>query len=120
MLPPVFKTLRASATLVALVADRIYRHGSAPQGTLAPYITWQLVGGLPENNLSELPPFARMSVQVDCWDDDDERVETVARAARDAIEPVACMTGIPVDDQDPETLRFRLALQFDWFVGRST
>jgi hypothetical protein len=119
MLPPVFKTLTADAAVVALVADRIFRHGSAPQGTPVPYITWQLVGGLPENNLSELPPFARMAIQVDCWHTDDDGVETLARAVRNAIEPVACMTGIPVDDRDPETLNYRIALQFDWFVGRS-
>jgi hypothetical protein len=127
MLPPVFQTLKASAAVKAIVGTnppRIYRHGSAPQRPDGlpleqPYITWFLVVGVPENTLSELPATDRATVQVDCWHQTDAGIEALALAARDAIEPYAVMTGIPVDGREPETRLYRMSLQFDWFVNRT-
>jgi hypothetical protein len=121
MLPPIFQTLKASETVKAIVGTnppRIYRHGNAPQDTTRPYITWQLVSGVPENTLSELPGIDRATVQVDCWHPNDSGVETLAEAVRDAIEPFAHMTIVPIDLRDVETKLFRVMLQFDWFLDR--
>lgn len=121
MLPPVYNTLRASSDLVAVVGSRIYRHGQAPQGTIAPYITWALITGTPENQLSGVPPVDSMTIQVDVWADGaagDKLVETLADLVRDAIEPYAHMTGMPVDQRETETKLWRIALQFDWWMGR--
>lgn len=126
MLPPVFQTLKASTDVKAIVGTnppRVYRHGSAPQRPdglpLAdPYITWQLVSDVPENNLSNLPPVDRSTVQVDCWHQTDAGIEVLARAVRDAIEPSAHMTGIVVNLRETETKLYRIGMQFDWFVHR--
>jgi hypothetical protein len=121
MLPPVFQTLKASNDVKNIVGTnppRIYRHGSAPQDTSKPYITWFLVGGSPENNLSGTPSTDRQVVQVDCWHQTDAGVETLATAVRDAIEPHAHMTGSPIDGREPETKLYRMGLQFDWFNDR--
>lgn len=118
MLPPVFQTLKASAAVKDIVGTnppRIYRHGAAPQNTDKPYITWQLISGVPENNLSDLPPVDRQSVQVDCWHQTDSGIETLADAVRDAIEPVAHMTAAITDLREPETRIFRISLAFDFF-----
>lgn len=120
MLPPVFQTLKASADVKNIVGTnppRIYRHGDAPQDTTRPYITWQLIFGAPENNLSDPTPCDRATVQVDCWHQTDAGVEALAAAARAAIEPVATITGIPIDLREPETRLYRVALQVDWFVA---
>ncbi len=119
MLPPIYNTLRASSAVVALVGTRIFRHSSAPQDISRPYITWFLVTGTPENHLSGLPPADRMSVQVDCWHQTDAGVEALAIAVRDSIEPYAHMTGQPVDGREPDTKLWRIALQFDWWMGRT-
>lgn len=118
MLPRVFEVLQASPAVVAIVDVRVYRHGAAPTGTQAPYVTWQLIVGIPQLQLSGRPPIDRATVQVDCWHLDDEGVEVLASAVRDAIEPIACLTGVPLDGQEPDTKLFRMGLQFDWFVGR--
>ncbi len=120
MFPPVFQTLKASADVKAVVGTnppRIYRHGDAPQDVARPYITWQLVSGVPENNLSDTPPADRQTVQVDCWHQTDAGIEILAEAVRDAIEPTAHMTATLIDAREAETKLYRVSMQFD-FWGR--
>jgi hypothetical protein len=124
MLPPVFAALKASPDVMAIVGNppRIYKHADAPQrpeGTPAlPYVTWFLLSATPENQLSGTPPTDRMTLQVDCWHTTGKGIETLAAAVRDAIEPSAHLTAMPIDLRDPETKLFRIALQFDWFNDR--
>ena len=123
MLPPVYALLTADAPTTALVGTRIYRHGTAPQNVVAPYVTWFLVSGTPENELTALPRVDRLEVQVDCWSNNtgtgDAQVEALATAVRDALEPVAHMTGIIANEQDFETRRYRLGLQFTFWLKRN-
>lgn len=121
MLPPIYTWLKASTAVKALIgnAPRAYRHGDAPQDTTQPYVTWQLFSGVPENTLSELPKTDRIGVQVDCWHTTDAGVEQLAAAVRDAIEPYAHMTGIPVNNREPETKLYRIAMQFDVWLNRT-
>lgn len=122
MLPPVFQTLKASSAVKAIVGTnppRIYRHGAAPQDATKPYITWTLAGAAPANQLSGLPPIDAMIVQVDCWHPTDAGIELLAQAARDAIEPFAHLTGIPINQRElSSTKLYRIALQFDWWHHR--
>ena len=121
MFPQVFQTLKASEAVKNIVGTnppRVYRHGSAPQDTTRPYVTWFVVTGNPENTLSELPAVDRVQVQIDCWHQTDQGIELLALAVRDAVEPYAHMTSAPIDLREPETLLFRIALVFDWFVDR--
>lgn len=120
MLPPVFATLRASSAVLALLGTppRVYRHGDAPQDVPRPYVTWSLISGLPENNLSDPPPVDHLVIQVDCWSQTDEQVEQLAIAVRDAIEPYAHMTGFPVNERERDTKLYRISLQFDWWLSR--
>lgn len=117
MLPPIYQTLIASP-VNTLVGGRIYRHGAAPQNTVQPYITWFLVTGSPENTLSELPSIDLCTVQVDCWSLSDAGIVDLATAVRDAIEPLAHMTTVPIDSQETDTKLYRMSLQFDWWLSR--
>ena len=124
MLPRVFPLLTASAAVTALVGTRIYRHGAAPDNVVAPYVTWFVVVGTPENSISETPRIDRYSVQVDCWSNNTgtgaTQVETLAEAVRDALEPSAHMTGVVVNERDFDTQRYRLGLQFDFWTHRTS
>lgn len=118
MLPIIFPIIAADGDVTAIIGSspvRFYRHGKAPQNVVAPYCTWFMVSGIPENTLDELPRVDRFSVQIDCWSDNtgtgDEEVETLARAIRDAIEPYHYMTGVVIDGIDPDTQRHRIGLQ---------
>jgi hypothetical protein len=124
--PPVFQTLKASEDVKAIVGTnppRIYAHGAAPQRPDGlpldqPYVTWFVVTVVPHNNLSDLPPGDRVPVQIDCFHQTDAGIRALATAARDAAEPFAHMTGMPINEREPETKLFHVALTFDWLVGR--
>lgn len=121
MLPPVYNHLMSSSAVVAAVGTRVYRHGTAPQEKLRPYVTWFLVNASPENHLSGLPSVDRATIQIDVWcgdRDGDEIVERIATDIRNCLEPHAHMTGQPIDERESDTKLWRLALQFDWFVDR--
>ena len=121
MFPPIYATLAAAPAVTAIVGaspGRIYRHGSAPQNVDRPYVTWAIVSAVPENNLSDTPPNDRVSVQVDAWSPDDAQAEALALAVRDALEPLAHMTGVVANTQDAETRLYRVGMQFDWILMR--
>lgn len=125
MLPPVFRWLRASAAVTELLGinpTRAYRHGEAPQGVQAPYVTWSLITGTPQNVLDEAPRVDAMTVQVDCWSDNtgtgSADIDVLARAVRDALEPHGHMTVIIPNQQDPATRRYRIGMSFDFWTGR--
>lgn len=115
MLPPIYTWLKASIAVKAIIGNtpRAYRHGDAPQDTTQPYVTWALVAGVPDNELSATPKSDRYTVQVDCWHQTDAGVESLATAVRNAVEPYSHMTSIPINNRDAETKLYRIALQFD-------
>jgi hypothetical protein len=122
MLPPIFQTLKASTDVKAIVGTnppRIYRFGDAPQvapgSTPQPYVTWFLVAGVPENNLSDPPPVDRDTVQIDCWHSRDADCVLLALAVRAAMEQVCYMTGVIINLRDPETKLYRIGMEFDVF-----
>lgn len=119
MFPPVYSTLQASSAVTAIVGTRVGRHGEVNPDTPRPYITWQVVGALPENQLSAVPDTDFVQVQINCMHTSDAGVETLAEAVRDAIEPYAHVTGIPVDQRDAETRLYWIALQVDWWLNRN-
>jgi len=122
MLPLVFPLLAAAPAVLALLggsasALRVYRHGSAEQGVQRPYVTWSVPGGAPSNGFDgACADFFR--VQVDCWSDDDAEIETLARAVRAALEPVAHCVGYLADERDFATQRFRISFAFDFITPR--
>lgn len=122
MLPAIFPLLKNAPAVTAFVGTnpvRVYRHGRAPQGVLAPYVTWFVPGGAPENGFDG--PQADFSrVQVDAWVDDgpdgDVKVEQLAKAVRAALEQGGVCVGFAGDGQDPETKRFRMGYLFDFIT----
>jgi hypothetical protein len=118
MFPPIAACLRTSSAVTNIVGNRITRHDSAPQDTTKPYITWFLVAGVPENTLSEVPGIDRCTVQIDCWHHTDAGIESLASAVRDAIEPHAHITAMPINQRETESKLYRLAIQADWFLSR--
>jgi hypothetical protein len=126
MFPPIFRVLKASDDVRAIVGDRIYRHGTAPQPTgqeasvtRPAYITWFVVGPDPQHQLDGRPGADRVPIQIDCWSPADREVVALAKAVRDAIEREnQCWTGMPIDGRDRDTNRYRIALQFDWWLLR--
>lgn len=120
MMPPIYTTLQASATVRGLLGarPRVYRHGEAPQGVASPYATWLIVSGVPENSLSETPSIDRSTVQIDVYTATDAECLLVAEAIRDQMETVTHMTAWRNPPRDPETRRYRISMDFDYWLPR--
>lgn len=114
MLAPIFRTINTPA-VQAIVGDRIYGKGRAPQNTQAPYITWFTVVGDPYANLSESPHADNDSVQVDCWtgpaDDQEAVCNQLAKAVRDAVDAAGQACHLVIDTRESDTGLFRIGLQ---------
>lgn len=118
MLPNVYQMLRSNSTIVSTVDKRIYRHGSAPQNVVKPYITWFLVSGIPENNISSAPCSDRDTVQIDCWCEGDTDVETLAYAVQSVLDSNMIANRIVIDSRENDTKLYRIALEADFIRSR--
>jgi len=118
MLTNVYQILRLNATVVSTVATRIYRHGSAPQDVVKPYITWFLVTGQPQDILNAAPCHDRDTIQIDCWSETDTGVETLAYAVRAALDNQLISNRIIIDTRETDTKLYRIALEADFIASR--
>lgn len=123
MMPPIFSILSGAAGVTAFVGApprmRLFPFGEADQATLKPYITWQLISGLPENYLGQLPDVDRYRTQVDIWAETQAVANEVAEAVRDALEPHAYILGSGNTIRDADTRCFRYMLDVEFITPRA-
>lgn len=121
MFAPIFKVCSASTEVKGLIGSspvRMYQFGFAPQGVALPYVVWQTITGMPENYINQVPDCDKYSLQVDVYAATETSARNVAKAIRDAIEPVAHIVSWRGESTDPETLHKRFSFDVDWFVKR--
>lgn len=127
MTPPIFETVDVPAVRAFLKAGsgptRFYPFGLGPQPPQYPYAVWQTVGGNPENHITEVPDIDRFITQIDVYVKDDavkgaETARNIARAIRDAVEPVAKITSWIGDRRDPLTKSYVYSFVVDWLTPR--
>lgn len=117
-LPNVYQTLRGNSTVLSTVGARIYRHGSAPQNVQKPYITWFIVTGVAENVLNAAPCADIDTVQIDCWSETDEGIETLVYAVRAALDSNLIANRIVVNMRENDTKLYRMAIEADFIASR--
>lgn len=118
MLPPIYAILTASSSVTDLVDTRIYRHGSAPQNVVKPYITWFVVNGQPENQISGTPCTDRDTVQIDIWSETDAGVSAIALAVRDALDVAGHANSLSINLRELDTRLYRIAFQAEIIQSR--
>jgi len=121
MFPEIYEVLAANTDVTDLIGTtpcRCYPFGEAPQGVARPYVTWQIVSGMPNNNLDSVPTIDMFSVQIDCWAETGTGSRVLAAAVRDAIETRSNITAWRGEDRDKETHYYRYSFDADWFVKR--
>jgi hypothetical protein len=124
MFPPLFDTVKANAGVRTIFgrSPRIYPHGMAPdadsQGFATPYAVFQIVTGVPENYLGDLPDGDEYTIQIDVYAATVAEAASGAQALRDAIEPVAYIAGWRGQFKDVDTQLFRYSFDVDWQTDR--
>lgn len=120
MFPPIYEVCAASSEVQAALGTpvRLYPFGEAPQGVALPYAVWQTLGGSPENYLKQRPDVDQFTLQIDVYATSATAARNVARALRNAIEPVAYITRWNGEDRDQETKNYRVSFDVDWWVQR--
>jgi hypothetical protein len=118
MLPPLYAVLMDSTAVTNIIGNRCYPFGEAIQDTDKPYVVWQIIGGSAENNISTSADIDQLVIQVDCYHQSPVGIEALADAVRTAIETIGHITGYPVNEREPDTKLYRIALQLDWWYTR--
>lgn len=122
MIPPLFQIMSASTAVRAAIGTppsmRFFPFGEADQNTQKPYVTWQIISGIPENYIGQLPDIDDFRVQIDVWAVTQDSANSVAQAVRDAIEPHAYIVGSGNTTRDPETRAYRYMLDAEFYTPR--
>lgn len=118
MLPNIYSILRANSTVLGTVSTRIYRHGNAPQDVVKPYITWFVVSGIPELQISGTPCNDVDTIQIDIWHETDTGVESLAYAVRNALDLAGYSNQIILDLRETDTKLYRIGIQTDVIRSR--
>lgn len=118
MQAPVYQTAIASIAVTTLISTRIYPFGEAPQDATKPYATYQLITGIPENYMDKSPDIDQFSYQIDCYSQSPAEVVDIAKALRDAFEPVCHVTAWRGKEREKDTRLYRYSFDIDWFVER--
>lgn len=115
--PTVYALLNV-AGVNAQVGSRIYGFGEAPQSPTYPYITWEIISGVPNNYTGQAPVVDRYRVEVNIWTRDQQAAldtGSAVQAALDASGHQQIQIGPSVD---PETQSYRLQFDYSFWTSR--
>lgn len=122
MFPPVFATCFADATCKELLGSapmRLYPFGRAPEDESRPYAVWQTISGTPGNYIGNTPDMDSLTTQIDVYATNEADAREVAKAIRNAIEPVAHITSWRGEMWDNSTELRRYSFDVEWIVLRT-
>jgi hypothetical protein len=118
---PIFSLCASSDAVTQLLGShptRLYPFGQAPQNVAKPYAVWQVIGGNPDNYMSDRPDTDMFSLQIDVYAESGSSATDVGDAIRFAIELDAYTTSYNGDSRDEQTGHYRHSFDVDWIVTR--
>lgn len=120
MLPPISSLLTGNAGVQSVFGTppRVWPFAEAPQNSVKPYATWQVVSGQPENQLDGAPGMDDWVVQFDVWAASVASAIAGATALRDALETKGHITRYGETSREPDTLLYRYSFDFEIWVRR--
>lgn len=86
----------------------------------APYATYQLSGGNPNNNLSQRPDSDSVDLQIDVYGTNVTETKNGANALESAIELDCHIMRLLSGSIEPETKLYKTTFITQWFVSRET
>lgn len=120
MYPPIFSICNSDSSVIGIFGDpvRLYANGQAPHGVTAPYATYQIISGSPENYIAGRPDADSFSMQIDVYAANGQLSQDGAEAIRDAIELYSYVTNWRGESKEDETRLYRYSFDVDWIVNR--
>lgn len=121
MYPPIFQLAARDAAVRAALGEsttRLFLFGLAPEGVGYPYAVWQVVGGSPENYLTNRPNIDNFVIQMDVYGPSADEVRAAAKALRDALEDHAHITSWRGESRDSETRLYRSSFDMSFYTNR--
>lgn len=122
MTAPVYSLALASPDVVSLISKggrlKLYLFGEAPQGVVAPYVVWQMVGGSPENRLAGIPDMDNYTIQIDVYAENATDARQIKNALRDAYEPHAYVVSYNFEAREPDTRLYRYSFTIEFMTPR--
>ncbi len=122
MIPDIFTSVNVTAVKTLLKSGngalRFYSFGMAPQDVDYPYAVWQLVGGSPENYLSDTPDIDSSSIQIDVYAKTAGMARSVTYELRNAIEKNAYVTFFHSESRDVDTNNYSFGFDCEWLTPR--
>jgi hypothetical protein len=114
VIPNLTALLTANGAVHAICGDNVFRTFKDKAGDVGPFIVWQIISGVPENNLSDLPEFDDARIQVDAYALSQATARQLSAAAQAVLEQLGYVVLGPTEDHEDETLLWRWS--FDWEV----
>lgn len=113
---PFYKIAASDSGVLALLGDppRLYPGGAAERGTY-PYAAFTTAAE-PGNYLAAVPDTQGITVTVDVWDTDLDRLDQVVATLQTAVQQHCYVLTVLELGRDPETRAYRTRMTLDWQV----
>ena len=121
MMAPIFELLSANAPVTAILGTsptRVFPAGQIPQKQPYPAVTWQVVGGSPQNVFGTAP-VDHQRVQIDCWADTYLACNDLGEKVRAALENSGWCVSFNGHDYDKEAKVYRCSFDFSFWTDRN-
>lgn len=121
MYPPIFTIVAADATVTSIFGSspvRVYPFGGAPEESTLPYAVWQIIGGVPENYVTNTPDLDTFLVQMDVYAETATAARSGAEALRDALEDSAHIVSWNGESTDSQTQHYRYSFDINFLTAR--
>jgi len=113
---PIYKTLKASPEVVALLGDKIYED-LAPTGTVAPYLVWSEVTGTPNNNLDCPANNDHVMYQIMVYSPYQKTASDIRTAVCEVLQQHSFILS-RISDYEKDTKLFARGFDANWWLDR--
>lgn len=113
---PIYKTLKDSPEVVALLGDKIYED-LAPEKTMPPYLVWSEVAGTPNNNLDCPANNDHVMYQIMVYSPHQKTASDIRTAVCNVLQEHSYILS-RIGDYENDTKLFSRGFDANWWLGR--
>lgn len=121
MIARIYEWLLSDSTVTSLLTNgsniKVYRD-VVPQSSSIPYVRWSIVGGTPENYISNTPGIDSTRYQFDVFAINQQSCDQIYSAIRNVLEQHGHIVSFNLSLQDEETRNYVLSFDMQFWVSR--